>query len=648
MRRSKFLILLFWIFVATNLAKAQTAALSIVNATIVGNKLQVTLRAASIGANFGMGTNVLRLTYTKSNLSNPIVLQENFPSPSFGATTTTGSSTATGSMRINTTYVGTANANTLPILAAGVDLATLQFDIINSNSSANLTLNFASSITDDDKVTARNISSIINMTAISLTGAISAGDDVSVNCTAPTAYLNASGGNGNYTWSTGATTATISVSPTVTTTYNVSNTNGQTDMVTVFVTNPIANAGTDVTVDCINTSATLNGVQSIGSNLQYLWSAPSIDFWQVPSSSIGVNPPITTIYTLKVTDAYNCTSTDNITVVVAIPIIDASDIYTPCGATNNVAINSSTTNTNGTVTYLWNTGATSSNLSVNPASSTYSVTATQSSNGCTASDDVHVINSCSGSPTFSAKAYLSNLNPVTLLMNDYLAKNHTSTGFPLSDPYSVLPLNWSFPHIMNPVPATTSAAVLGVTGNNAIVDWVFIELSKNTAQGIREIKQTKAALIQADGDIVETDGFSPITFTGLTPDAYFIRIRHRNHLAISTKHTVLLTNTLQNLNFTNNTIKLLGSIDLNTGSSPITYNNIPPLFQVSSNPLTFTLIGGDANADGSIDASDAAIWEITNGSFDDYNLNADYNMDGSIDAMDSALWEINNGKYENL
>ncbi len=646
MKRNEILILLLWTLIGTNLAKAQTAALSIVNATITGNKLQVTLRAASIGGDFGMGTNILRLNYTKSNLSNPIVLQENFPSPSFGATTTTGSNTTTGSMRINTTHVGTANANTLPIVAAGVDLAILQFDIINSSSAANITLAFSSSIKDDDNVASRNISSIINMTSISLTGAISAGDDVSVNCVAPTAYLNASGGNGNYIWSTGATTATISVSPTVTTTYNVSSTNGQTDMVTVFVTNPIANAGPDATIDCINTIATLNGTQSTGSGLQYLWTGPSIDFWQTALSTITINPSITSIYTLKITDGYNCTSTDSKTIFVEIPIIDALDIYTPCGATNNVTVNSSIANTNSTVTYLWNTGATSSSINVSPASSTYSVTATQSSNGCTVSDDVHVINSCSGSPTFSAKAYLSSLNPTTLLMNDYLAKNHTSTGFPLSDPYSVMPLSSSFSHVMNPITATTSAAVLGVVGNNAIVDWVFIELSKNTAQGIREVQRTKAALIQSDGDIVETDGISPITFPGLAPDAYFIRIGHRNHLAISTKYTVLLTNTINNLDFTNNTIKLLGVVELNNGTNPITYNSIPPLFQVSSNPLAFSLIGGDANYDGSIDGTDSAIWELTNGSFDDYNMNADYNMDGSTDAIDSALWEINNGKYE--
>jgi hypothetical protein len=57
---------------------------------------------------------------------------------------------------------------------------------------------------------------------------------------------------------------------------------------------------------------------------------------------------------------------------------------------------------------------------------------------------------------------------------------------------------------------------------------------------------------------------------------------------------------------------------------------------------------GDANMDGSIDSSDSTVWELENGSFDDYLLNSDYNMDGSVDGTDSTLWEINNGKYQEL
>ena len=90
---------------------------------------------------------------------------------------------------------------------------------------------------------------------------------------------------------------------------------------------------------------------------------------------------------------------------------------------------------------------------------------------------------------------------------------------------------------------STTAPILAVTGNDAIVDWVFIELRDKTAAGT--VVATRAALLQRDGDIVSpSDGISPIAFSNNIPGNYFISIRHRNHLGVMSKNKIFLSSTL--------------------------------------------------------------------------------------------------------
>jgi len=87
------------------------------------------------------------------------------------------------------------------------------------------------------------------------------------------------------------------------------------------------------------------------------------------------------------------------------------------------------------------------------------------------------------------------------------------------------------------------SAVFDVAGtNDDIVDWVYISLQDGSNPAIR--LQTRAALIQRDGDIVEYDPVSAIYVPVRMPiDAdgnYYIVIGHRNHLAIRTSVAPLL------------------------------------------------------------------------------------------------------------
>ncbi|MEM6264716.1 MAG: hypothetical protein AAGI38_19545, partial [Bacteroidota bacterium] len=58
---------------------------------------------------------------------------------------------------------------------------------------------------------------------------------------------------------------------------------------------------------------------------------------------------------------------------------------------------------------------------------------------------------------------------------------------------------------------TIGAEVLAATGNDAIVDWIFLELRSKADSSV--VVRTQSALLQRDGDIVGLDGVSPVNFS---------------------------------------------------------------------------------------------------------------------------------------
>ena len=128
----------------------------------------------------------------------------------------------------------------------------------------------------------------------------------------------------------------------------------------------------------------------------------------------------------------------------------------------------------------------------------------------------------------SPKAYLQgallgvNL-PNTLMRDDLRVKNL----IPTTSPYSggLTSAN------------TTTNTVLGITGNDAIVDWVFVELRSGTDSTL--IIDSRSALIQRDGDIVDVDGTGSLIFSQANTGQYYLVIKHRNHLGVmSVKNTM--------------------------------------------------------------------------------------------------------------
>lgn len=76
---------------------------------------------------------------------------------------------------------------------------------------------------------------------------------------------------------------------------------------------------------------------------------------------------------------------------------------------------------------------------------------------------------------------------------------------------------------------TCDVTVFDTTGNDAILDWVWIELRDATDNTL--VSYSRSALLQRDGDVVDVDGTSILNFW-TDEDTYYIAINHRNHLGI--------------------------------------------------------------------------------------------------------------------
>lgn len=88
--------------------------------------------------------------------------------------------------------------------------------------------------------------------------------------------------------------------------------------------------------------------------------------------------------------------------------------------------------------------------------------------------------------------------------------------------------------------ATCDTSVFSVTGDNAIVDWVWVELRDKNDN--TNVVLSQSALLQRDGDVVSTDGTSFINLNVATDD-YFIVVNHKNHLGIMTEIPVSIDKT---------------------------------------------------------------------------------------------------------
>jgi len=173
--------------------------------------------------------------------------------------------------------------------------------------------------------------------------------------------------------------------------------------------------------------------------------------------------------------------------------------------------------------YIFNGTDWSSSGTINTMGNTISYPITNTSVNITAIDKFNLL---------KAKVLLQGpYNASSQLMADNL---RIAGVIPLTEPYSQPPYNTAFAKINDPIAETADDTVFDdqPLKSDDIVDWVFLEL-RNTAAG-NNIIQTRSALVQRDGDIVDIDGKSPVTFNNVADGNYTVAVRHRNHLGNST------------------------------------------------------------------------------------------------------------------
>ncbi len=125
----------------------------------------------------------------------------------------------------------------------------------------------------------------------------------------------------------------------------------------------------------------------------------------------------------------------------------------------------------------------------------------------------------------------------SLMRDDLRVKNL----IPIQNPYPSL--GYILTHTSGPL---NSSVFLNI-GDNAIVDWIVVELRSKMDSS--QIVAAKAGLLQRDGDIVDIDGSSVLTFSGVVQADYYVAIRHRNHLGVMTANAFNFRGVVQSMDF---------------------------------------------------------------------------------------------------
>ncbi|MCB0779731.1 MAG: choice-of-anchor B family protein [Flavobacteriales bacterium] len=161
-------------------------------------------------------------------------------------------------------------------------------------------------------------------------------------------------------------------------------------------------------------------------------------------------------------------------------------------------------------------------------------------------------------------------------------------------------------------------SVLSVTGQDAIVDWLVIELRDPDTPSV--VRASRTALLQRDGDVVDVDGTTLPTL-GAAPTAYHIAIRHRNHLGIMTAQAVDVGPVPFELDLTDGSVPLSGAEPtLVLGSRHLMWSGNA----IGDTALKYT--GQDNDRDAILQVIGGVVPSATVTGY----LNADVNLDGRV------------------
>ncbi|MFK7933892.1 MAG: H-type lectin domain-containing protein [Saprospiraceae bacterium] len=126
-------------------------------------------------------------------------------------------------------------------------------------------------------------------------------------------------------------------------------------------------------------------------------------------------------------------------------------------------------------------------------------------------------------------ALLNNNHP-TWMRDDLRQQNL----IPTTEPYSQLS---KFGTVESPE-FQLDSELLTITGEDAVVDWVLIELCDPSDPTV--VLANQPLILQRDGDVIGLDGSDIIRFLNFPHGNYHIAVRHRNHLTVRTQTPVVI------------------------------------------------------------------------------------------------------------
>ncbi len=350
------------------------------------------------------------------------------------------------------------------------------------------------------------------------------GDDTAF-CSGSFLTLNAGSGYNSYLWNTGETTQTIQVD------------SAGVYSVTVTLNSCSATDNIKVSEHIIDYTLTGDSVICAGDTANITVTTTADFVWSTgdTTSTISVNPLSTTTYYVTISDTA-CSMTDSFTVYISpAPIVDA-------GQDQNICVGDSALLTaTGQGSLLWNTGDTTSTITVTPDTNTiYYVTVTSVS-GCSAYDSVTINVLPPPVATVSSDTTICQGESVQLS-----ASGGTSYHW---EPSSLL----SNPDIQNPIATPTSTTTFTVTvSNSACSDTasvtVYILPSPTVDAGDDvEICSGDSTTLSATGNgtfLWSTgDASQTITVSPVTSTTYIVTVTNDNGCTASDSVTVTVQQT---------------------------------------------------------------------------------------------------------
>lgn len=294
---------------------------------------------------------------------------------SFGTTSNDGIICAGNSVTLGTsggTYVWSGSQTTSSVTVSPSSTTTYTVTVTNSNNC---------SATATRSVTV----SVPSTPVISATESFGTTSNDGIICTGNSVTLATTGGT--YVWSGAQTTASITVSPSSTTTYTVTVTDANVCSVTAtrsVTVNALPSPAISVTENsgltandggiCFGASAVLTA----SGGTQFIWSTTQT------SAAIIVNPVNNATYSVTVTDANMCSSATTRSITVGSPVTVAISLQESSGIANNdgsiCAGSNATVSLTGASSYLWPDGSTLASRVLTPAcTKSYNVTVTNAS-----------------------------------------------------------------------------------------------------------------------------------------------------------------------------------------------------------------------------------------------------------------------------